>query len=147
MHSQRQLEGFYSRQPSHNTVSHLSWRHKSIGAISWMRKGNIKTFHSVSLYTCKFFFFFPFLAQNQHCFICFLKTGPTFFFILVIIWSQIQPCSNVCMEFDPSLWFFFLYLALFLQTIRWQDFFFPSMLIILHVWYPFLVLCKLVKIK
>lgn len=33
---------------NHIHSSRRSWRHKSMGAISWMQKGNIKTFHSTT---------------------------------------------------------------------------------------------------
>lgn len=51
-------------------------------------------------------------------------TNLFFLFVLIIIWSQIQPCFNVCVEFAQSFWFFFLYLALVFQVIRWRGVFF-----------------------
>lgn len=119
MDSQRQLEGFYSQQQSHTQFmsvlvprvygcNHAKGKHQDIPF----------DYH----FTCSKFgvhclyFLFIFFAQNQDYFWS-LELDQHFF--IIIIWSQIQPCFNVCVEFERLLWF--LYLALFLQMIRWRD--------------------------
>lgn len=150
MDSQRQSEGFYSQQQSHTQFmsvlvprvygcNHAKGKHQDIPLDYHFTRSKFGVH-------CLYFLLIFFCTESR----LFLKswTGPTFFFF-IIIWSQIQPCFNVCVEFDRLLWF--LYLALFLQMIRWRDwvFFFvlSSMLIILSCVKSILVMCRLVKIK
>lgn len=153
MNSQRQLEGFYSHQQSHTQFTSIL-ASQVYGCNQLDAKGkhqDIPLNHN-----------FMILNRGVHCFIVWfffffhrikiifkiLRTGPTFFFIIIIIWSQIQPCFNVCMESEQLLWFFW-YFALFLQVIQVTGYFFFSLLMLtsFHMWNPNLVLCRLAKIK
>jgi len=109
--------GFYSHS-NHTHTSHLSWCHKPVGAISWMRKGNIKTFNSkghVTLFKSVFIVFSLFPAQNHDSFSSRRAETSSFLF------NHLKPKFSLHEVW--SLWFLYLALLFFFfqQMIRWWD--------------------------